>query len=407
MVRPDRRSSENPRSNGNWKALFVSPNNQLTLEMLPLVSRHPALSPASQLRTYPTSRELQDNMTAHGANLCFLDVTTDPERALKCLADLLAIHSAIPVVAMLSGDDSGLILRCLRQGATEFLVQPFTQEQLEAAMAKIARLNPAVVAKRARVWLVVPAKGGCGATTIAANLAWQCKRLGARRVLLADLDPLAGTLSFLLKLKGTFSFLDVLHRSGDIDEDLWKAMVTPQNGVDVLLSPENPGEGQSDLSDAAAVIEYARYNYDVAILDTNSVYGRWNLSQAQAADEVLLITTNELPALQAAQRSLAYLQRNQIGRWKTRIVVNRYEHGNGLEQDVIGTALDADICHVLPTDPDAVQKALMDGKLIQPGSNLGRALHGLADRLAGREQKGRKPESLASSLLSLFSRSTS
>ncbi len=184
-------------------------------------------------------------------------------------------------------------------------------------------------------------------------------------------------------------------------------MVTPQNGVDVLPSPDNPGEGQSDLLDAGPVIEYARYNYDVAILDTSSVYGRWNLSQAQAADEVLLITTNELPALQAAQRSLAYLQRNQIGRWKTRIIVNRYEQGVGLEQEVIGTALDADICHVLPSDSDAVQKSLMDGKLIQPGSALGKGLHDLADRLAGREQKASKSVSLASSLMSLFSRSTS
>ena len=140
---------------------------------------------------------------------------------------------------------------------------------------------------------------------------------------------------------------------------------------------------------------------------TPSVYGRWNLSQAQAADEVLLITTNELPALQAAQRSLAYLQRNQIGRWKTRVIVNRYERGVGLEQDVIGTALDADICYVLPSDTDAVQKSLMDGKLIQPGSAMGRSVHALADRLAGREQNGNKSASLASSLLSLFSRSTS
>jgi Flp pilus assembly CpaE family ATPase len=159
--------------------------------------------------------------------------------------------------------------------------------------------------------------------------------------------------------------------------------------------------------DASPVIEYARYNYDVAILDTGSVYGRWNLSQAQAADEVLLITTNELPALQAAQRSLAYLQRNQIGRWKTRIIVNRYEHGIGLEQDVIGTALDADICQVLPSDPDAVQKSLMDGKLIQQGTSLGKGLHALADRLAGKEHKSEKPGSLASSFMSLFSRSTS
>jgi len=406
VVRPDR-SNTKARSNGNWKALFVSPNHQMTLDLLPLLARHPKLSAASQLRAYPTPRELQENIAAHGASLVFLDVTTDPDRAFRCIADVTAIDSGIPVVTMLSGDDSHLILRCLRHGASEFLIQPFTLDQLDAAMGKIARLNPAGATTRAKVYMVAPAKGGCGATTIATNLAWQWKRQGVKHVLLSDLDPLAGTISFLLKIKGTFSFLDVLHRSGDIDDDLWKAMITSQNGVDVLLAPENPGEGQSDLIDASPVIEYARYHYDIAILDASGVYGRWNLSQAQAADELLLVTTNELPALQAAQRALAYLQRNQIGRWKTRIVVNHYDRGSGLDPEVIGTALDSDICQVLPADSDAVQKALMDGKLIQPGSALGRGLHELADRLSGREQKGIKSASLASSFLSLFSRSTS
>ena len=83
----------NARSNGSWKALFVSPNNQLTLEMLPLVSHHPGLAPASQLRSYPTPRELRENISAHGANLCFLDVSTEPERALKRLSDLPAFAS--------------------------------------------------------------------------------------------------------------------------------------------------------------------------------------------------------------------------------------------------------------------------------------------------------------------------
>jgi len=219
VVRPDRTNTK-ARSNGNWKALFVSPNHQMTLDLLPLLARHPTLSPASQLRAYPTPRELQENIAAHGASLVFLDVTTDPDRAFKCIADVTAINSGIPVVTMLSGDDTHLILRCLRHGASEFLIQPFTLDQLNGAMGKIARLNPAGASTRAKVYMVAPAKGGCGATTIATNLAWQWKRQGVKHVLLSDLDPLAGTISFLLKIKGTFSFLDVLHRSGDIDDDL-------------------------------------------------------------------------------------------------------------------------------------------------------------------------------------------
>ena len=50
----------------------------------------------------------------------------------------------------------------------------------------------------------MPAKGAAGATTIACNLAYQCKRLGASKILLADLDPLTGTVSFVLKLKSTY-----------------------------------------------------------------------------------------------------------------------------------------------------------------------------------------------------------
>src|SRR5260370_887867 len=91
------------------------------------------------------------------------------------------------------------------------------------------------VKEPAKVVAVMPAKGACGATTVACNLAFQWKKLSGQRVLLADLDPLAGTLSFLLKIKSTYSFLDVLQRAHELDADLWNHMVVPVQGVDVLL----------------------------------------------------------------------------------------------------------------------------------------------------------------------------
>jgi pilus assembly protein CpaE len=375
--------------------------------ILPLLAQTPGLTPASQLRHYPSRQQLQETIAAHRINLCLLDVSTSPHDALKCLAELLRLDSSMQVVAVLTNDDSAQILRSLRQGATEFLASPFTVEQIEAALGRITRLNPLSTRKRAKVYCVMPAKGGCGATTVACSLAWHWKRLGTKRILLADLDPLAGTMSFLLKIKGQFSFVDVLQRQGEIDADLWKGMITHHNGVDVLLSPENPGEAQSVLTDATSIIEYARLTYDVVILDSNGVYGTWNLSQAELADEVLLITTNELPAVQAAQRSLAYLESNQIGRWKTRVLVNRYDREGGVEQEVIGTALDTDLYHIIPADYETIQKALMEGKVIPANSTFGKSLTTLGNRLAGREEKEGKPASIASSLLSLFSRSSS
>ena len=297
------------------------------------------------------------------------------------------------------------MLRCLRQGASDFLIPPFTSEQVEGALQKIARLQPGAHAANAgKVYCIMPAKGGCGASTIASNLVYQMKR-GDKRILLADLDPLAGTLSFLLKIKSAYSFVDALARSHDIDADLWKSVVTSREGVDVLLSPEVMTEGMSELKDATSIIEYARGTYDIVVLDTGGVYGEWNLSQAQLADEILLVTTNELTSLQAVQRALGYLDANNIGRFKLRLIVNRYDRHTGLSKDVIGTALHMDIFHIMPSDYDAIQKSLMEGKPLGPATSFGKSVIGLVDRLAGSSEAPKKNSSL-SGLLSLFSRTS-
>jgi pilus assembly protein CpaE len=317
---------------------------------------------------------------------------------------LLRLDPKLPIIVVLANNNPELVLRCLRQGASDFLIPPFTSEQVEGALQKIARLQPGRATHSGKVYCIMPAKGGCGASTIASNLAYQMKR-GDKRILLADLDPLAGTLSFLLKIKSAYSFVDALARSHDIDADLWRSVVTTRGGVDVLLSPEVMTEGMSELKDATSIIEYARGTYDLVVLDTGGVYGEWNLSQAQLADEILLVTTNELTSLQAVQRALGYLDANNIGRFKLRLIVNRYDRHTGLSKDVIGTALHMDIFHIMPSDYEAIQKSLMEGKPLGPATSFGKSVIGLADRLAGSAEAPKKNSSL-SGLLSLFSRTS-
>jgi pilus assembly protein CpaE len=290
----------------------------------------------------------------------------------------------------------------------DFLIQPFSGEQIEGALSKLARLQTTTDSagkEPAKMFVVVPAKGACGATTVACNLAFQCKRLGFKRVLLADLDPLTGNISFLLKIKSIYSFLDAIQRAHELDKDLWNAMVTEVNGIDVLIAPELLLEGAQDMRDPSPILEYARHIYDVIIVDTNGVYGEWNLIAARMAGELLLVTTNELPALQAAQRALSYLDTNRIGRWKIRLVVNRYLRDVGLNREVIGTALHIDVFETVPSDYDAVQKALLDGRPIPSNTSFGKSIMQLADRLGGRAEKTNKSSSLGG-LLGLFSRTS-
>ncbi len=338
--------------------------------------------------------------------LCILEVGGEEERALPVIQELLRIDAKLPIIALLSSNDPDLVLRCLRHGASDFLIEPFTAEHVEAALHKIARQHPVRGKNPGKVYCIMPAKGGCGASTIASNLAYQLKRLGEKRILLADLDPMAGTLSFLLKIKSSYSFMDALARSGEMDADLWKTLVSNRQGVDVLLSPEVMTEGVSDLTDASTIVEYARGVYDLVVLDAGGVYGEWNLSLAHLADEILLVTTNELTSLQAVQRALSYLDSNNVLRYKVRLVVNRYDRHVGLSKDVIGTALHTDIYHLLPTDYDAIQRALMEGKPLPSNSNFGKGIAGLVERLGGSAEPQKKSGSL-SGLLGLFSRTSS
>jgi pilus assembly protein CpaE len=316
----------------------------------------------------------------------------------------------VHVIALLDGNDPDLILRCLRAGAVEFLIHPFTVDQVDAAFAKLSRLQGSSEVQGrepAKLFAVMPAKGGCGATTLAANLAFQMKKMGAKRVLLADMDMLAGVLSFVLKIKSIYSFLDTLQRASELDKDLWGAMVTEVNGVDVLLSPDLMLENAHEYTDPSPVLEYARQVYDIVVVDCGGVYGEWNLNIARAVNDVVLVATNELPALQAAQRALSYLDTNRVGRWKVRLVVNRYLQDVGLNREVIGTALHTDVFETLPSDYDAVQKALLDGKPIPASTVLGKAITHLAEKLGGpaKAQPNKKSSSL-SGLLNLFSKTS-
>lgn len=376
------------------RAIVISPDRPLTAELEPFLLQHLGGIPLTHHASYPTPRDILNQLGPASSQIIFLDIPSSPDQALAVLLELSAIGGT-QVLAILPGNDPDSILKCLRAGASDFLLRPVTSDQVQDALGKLTRLQPVVDAssQQAKIIAVMPAKGACGATTLACNLAYQWKRMGAKKILLADLDPLAGTLSFLLKLKSTFSFMDVLQRGHELDVDLWKTTVTSSNGVDILLAPDLAVTGIPQYTDASPILNFARHNYDVVILDTGSVYGEWNLSQARMATELLLVTTNELPALQAAQRALSYLEANKIGKWKTRLVVNRYQRDVGLNRDVIGTALHTEVFETIPSDYDAVQAALMEGKPVPPTTPFGKGVAQLASRLGGPEQNAKKPTS--------------
>ncbi len=386
---------------GQWKILLICPNQPFSTEMENLLGEFLPFSPVLTLKQYPTRAVLQEAMQDQGCNLCFVDAESSRDWALALISDIAMLDSKLPVVAVHGSNDPDYILKTLRQGAAEFLVQPVGPDQFLPVMERILVQFRGRQGAMAKVYAVMPAKGACGASTIACNMAQYWKKLGAKKILLADLDPLAGTVSFQLKLKQNYSFMDALTRGAQIDESIWRGLVTTSASVDILLSPDQPVHGIEEAHNPAGLIDFARSLYEVIVVDAGSPYGQWNRSIARICDELLLVTTNELPALQAAQRALAYFEHNRVEKSKLRVVVNRYHKEVGLSRELIESALHTEIFQFVPSDYEEVQRALVEGKPVSGGTPVGKAIVELTERLSGKKVKA--PTSRGGSLSSLFS----
>ncbi|MGD0436799.1 MAG: response regulator, partial [Bryobacteraceae bacterium] len=90
------------------------------------------------MNAHPNRHQLNEILGADPPNVCILEISDPVERGLAVIPDVLRVDPKLPIVAVLSNDNPELVLRCLRQGASDFLTQPFTVEQVETALRKIA-----------------------------------------------------------------------------------------------------------------------------------------------------------------------------------------------------------------------------------------------------------------------------
>jgi len=380
--------------------LLIIPNQEMSAALRAHAERLLPFSQVNELHSYPTRAVLEEALTDYGISLCLVDASSNQEWAQALLSDLAMLNAKLPVVAVHGQSDPDFILRTLRAGATEVLIQPFGEDQF---VSVIERLNATHGAgnRSGKLTALIPAKGACGASThlLQPRLLRPARQHAA--VLLADLDPLTGTIPFLLKLKSSYSFVDALSRaSSTLDEDIWRGLVTNWGKIDVLLSPDKPVHGIEQQSDASRLLQFAGMIYDLVVTDTNLPYGPWALSIARQCDDLLLVTTNELSSLQAAQKALAYFDLNRIERSKVRVVVNRFSKEFGLSQEVIEAALHTEVYHLVPSDYETVNRSLVEGRAVPDTTAVGRSMLSLVEKLTGKPIRSEQPK--PSSFANLF-----
>jgi pilus assembly protein CpaE len=389
------------------RALLISPDRRVLSDLTEALTRALPAVAFTVLRAYPEAVASAEGVSKPAATVCFLDVSSDPEVALRLLGRLAGDPPQRPVVALLADNDPDLILRSLRGGAAEFLVLPATSQDLCLVAQKLSRLGVELggAGRSGDVCCVMPGKGGSGATALAVSLAHALRRLKSGRVLLADLDSLAGTVAFHLNLKSQYSFLDVLNHREALNAEVWRTVTVPSNGVDVLLAPQKPVDFLAEPLDCAPLVCSARLAYDAIVLDSNGAFGEWNLTLARSAQHLLMVTTSELPALHATQQALSYLEENGVARRRVRIILNRYSAKTGLRCEAVEQALQAQIFATLPADGQTLRKALLEGRPAPPASPFGKGVATIARALSDNGASLKRKPSLPGRLLALGAQS--
>src|SRR5262245_59368146 len=185
------------------------------------------------------------------------EVVGDEDRGLSAGAALVAVRAQTPqrfgliynivaaggvVIVVSASKDSELILRAMRAGAKEFVLES-DHEELKLAVRSQAQPSEQVEGTGSIV-SVFGAKGGVGCTTIAANLAGALQDIG-QRVCLVDLDLHLGDVLSFMDVAGNYSITDVLANMARLDRDLLSSSMTKHgSGVNVLAQTGKIGAAE-------------------------------------------------------------------------------------------------------------------------------------------------------------------
>ena len=170
------------------------------------------------------------------------------------------------VIVVSPTKDPELILRAMRAGAREFVLES-DHEELKLAVRSQAQVTEPQDGNGAVITLF-GAKGGVGCTTIACNLAGSLQSAGAR-VCLVDLDFHLGDVLSFMDVAGNYSITDVLQNMGRLDRELLEnSMMRHQTGVNVLAQSGKMEEAeQIKGTDIGNLLNFLRKHYNYVLLD--------------------------------------------------------------------------------------------------------------------------------------------
>jgi pilus assembly protein CpaE len=349
-------------------------------------------------------------------DVVLMDINMPGMDGIATSEQLGSLVPSAAVIMMSVQGEADYLRRSMLAGAREFLVKPFSADELTTSIRKVRerevekqsrvleRAGAAVPARAAKphdrsgsVITLFSPKGGVGRSTIAVNLAVAAARDG-RTVALVDGSMQFGDIAVMLNL-------DPRHRSladlvpemeAGVPESLEAVLVHHDTGIDVLLAPPTPET--AELVTPAymrGVLARLRADHDVVVVDTPAVLNDMVLTMLDVADRIVTVLTLEITNIRNLRVFLEVARQLGYDDGRIDLVLNRADSSLGIRVADVERSLGRKVDHSIVSDGRSVVYALNRGVpfvISNPEAQVSQDLFRLARDLSGTQPGVREAE---------------
>lgn len=318
-----------------------------------------------------------------------VDISGIEDDPIKALDELASVCSPDIKVIVL-GDRSDIEFYRLvtrRLGVDEYLRKPLTRDAVSFLIGPyIAGAAPEQDRNRGgRVVAVCGARGGVGATTIAANLALQVAEETRSHVALLDLNLRGGHAAMLLGVRPGPGLRAALENPEHVDGLLLDRVAIPIGDRLRVIAAEEPMD--SDPMPTAAgvkqVVKLLRQRFNVIVIDMPMPPSAAEREALLLARQALLVLNPEVASLRDAQQ-MKRLINAQIGGGRVLTILNRANMPGALSLDMVKQGLGSKPEVIIPDMAKIVVRATNLGKpAVHDCPQLRRALMPLTQEASG------------------------
>lgn len=322
------------------------------------------------------------------------------------------------VIISIQGEQEYL-RKAMAAGARDYLVKPFNSSELAETIRRagafhkkrqvhfsggqVAGAPPQPARIPGKVVTLFSTKGGVGRTTLACNLAVALAQGTGQKVVLVDLDLAGGDAAVLLNMPTKGTVTEVIQEPDYTDPSLLESYLAPHfSGINALLSPADPEQAETVTgAQVTAILQTLKKSYDYVVVDTCAYLNEVVVGTLEAADQVLVLVTQDLPALKHARLNIDILERLNFHN-KIKLVLNK-TRPDVLKPSELEKSLNFSLWHAVPDEEKIVLPSINRGMpfvLAEAGSAISQSIFELAGLLSRGEEeaagKGRiVPESRA------------